>query len=102
MKVGRLTHVKNFLHFDLFKYYTTAALALYMYDYLLTLSEEVSLRTKPEMKLTITFTFRCNTSGEAGKPGVSPGCSSGGTLRVKFLVFYMFLIVSSLRPAIVR
>lgn len=95
-------HQENFLHSDLFKYCTTAALALYMYDYLLTLSEEVSPRIKLKVTLTITCASRCNTSGGAEKLGVSPGCSPKETLCVNFAVFYVFLIVSSLHSAIAR
>ena len=77
-----------------FKYYTTAALALYMYDYLLTLPDEVGPAINPKMLLEKIRVFRLNTYGKAEKPGVSPNNALGCALRADCTVFYMFLAVS--------
>ena len=44
-----------------------------MYDYFLTLPDEVSSGTKPKRPPEVTGGIRWNTFGGAGEPGVSPG-----------------------------
>lgn len=75
------------------KYYTTAALALYVYDYCLTLPDEVSPRTEHKIPLEAICQFRRNTSGGAEKLGVSSYISFESATHADSAVFYMFLIV---------
>lgn len=53
-----ISHQESLLCSNPFKYYTTAALTLYTYDYLLTFSDEVSLGIKPEVTRVITSVLR--------------------------------------------
>lgn len=64
-----------------------------MYDYLLSLPDEVSPTTSLKLVLETICAFRLNTSGGVENPGVSPSHSFGFALCADHAVFYMFLAV---------